>query len=192
MYFLLDQVAIQREIHVGVSVIAGLFHMRLVYWGLSKYWEKKTYDVLVSDLYVKVRARLRSVNKLRSKVEDPIMKETLEKFCVDAEILLQKFEEKNPTSRITSATLLGANLVLIERDILPQYIELQSRPRYLRDIDLNLTKAENAIKRFHELLLSTISELESDDDMRFKAAIMLLDPSVRFEGFRDHVIHSSD
>lgn len=178
---LLIQAHVSEIVAFGISLALGSFHLGLVLVSWKRYKRRSSYEYRALNLYTDVRKHLVTVRALIPQISSFEMVKLLKEFCEDAEILLQKFEEKNPTSRITSATMLGAHLLLIERDLLPQYIELQNEPRYLHDAAEKLTRAQSAIKRFHELLLNTITALEDGDDIRFEAAIKILDPGDRIQ-----------
>lgn len=185
IFILVNTLLIQAHVGeitaIGISLALGSFHIGLVIVSWKRYKRRSSYEYRAMSLYTDVRKHLVTVQGLIPQISSFEMFELLTEFCEDAETLLQKFEEKNPTSRITSATMLGAHLLLIERDLLPQYLELQNEPRYLHDAAEKLTRAQSAIKRFHELLLNTITALEDGDDIRFEAAIKILDPGDRIQ-----------
>jgi hypothetical protein len=164
---------------IGTSVVLSVATVYISSYLWNRFHIRIYYGYRSHSLHSNVRHSIKEIESLCRDIHSTKMSQLVRNLCSDVNVFVEKLEEKSPNTRMSVMTVLGANLVLVRRDILPQYLDIQGNGRHFNGSKEELDKAYIAIKNFDDHIVNNISLLERGDMTNFHAAIALLDPTQR-------------
>jgi hypothetical protein len=119
-----------------------------------------------------VREILRDIMDKKSEVKDSALRSTIEQACQDTE---QYFARNSDPSKRGEDTSTFVNHLKSVRNVLVQYLDIQSNKRYYDDADELMQQGYNAITGFAEFVLQSNKRGRRSELTNFKVDTQILD-----------------
>ena len=144
----------------------------------------QTYEMKAHNLFMEIRDQVETIKsimksiatheKKKRKKLDRDFQSRMTCLCDDAIILLDKLTEKNPDSRMTDGKMIRGLLDYLLVDILPQYNEMMTCPRFYIAPKEKMSDGKEAIKVLGGFIHNWITELELGDEIRYEIAVSMI------------------
>ncbi len=178
--FLIIASALPIELQLGlvlvVVAILVFLNVRQQISSKSYQGEHDEYNHEVRQIHVQIREQLADIYTYIHNIHSADLAKELSQLGNNVNLLLEKIAEKAPLSQYSAATVISAYLVLVCRDTLPQYMDLQSHS-FLPDRDSLMEETVTAFQKFNKYLLNSFILLEREDHARLRIALKMLDPT---------------
>lgn len=117
--------------------------------------------------------QVRAIEGYESDIQDSNVRRLLTSICDNVRTLLERVEESSPTTLLSIAGNLKANLANLEA-VIKQYIDIEQNPKYHDEPVRQLHEYQGALRSLDEQLLSHIRKVESGETLEVGIAAKML------------------